>query len=181
MGCTCPFGFSGPLCEFKDSEVSSEYTECTLECQNNGVCRKGAKDVSYLEKFGLDRRLAEERFTSNFEHCVCPRGFVGLTCEYEMEVCPGRNVACMHGGQCRLDWNAETTEVSCDCETAETDNYRFAGQYCEARSTNFCTADGEKTSDGRGYDAFCTNGGKCAHLVEDGDAYVGLHLQVSWS
>jgi hypothetical protein len=169
MGCTCPLGFSGPLCEFKDEEVSAEYSACTLECQNNGVCRKGAKDVSFLEKFGVHRRLQGERFNDDFEHCVCPRGFVGLTCEYEMEVCPGREVVCMHGGECRMDWNDQGTQITCDCENAEWENYRFAGPYCDIRSTSFCTIDGEKTLGGSGYDAFCTNGGKCARLVEPGE------------
>lgn len=169
MGCTCPKGFSGPLCEFKDEDVSVEYSACTLECENNGVCRKGAKDVSFLKQFGIHRHLDEERFTNEFEHCVCPRGFFGLRCEYEMEVCPGRNLVCMHGGECNIAWNGQATEISCDCENAETANNRYTGPYCEARSTNFCTLDGEKTPDGPGYDAFCTNGGKCTSLVESGE------------
>jgi hypothetical protein len=159
-------GFSGPLCEFKDEDVPPEFSACTLECQNNGVCRKGAKDVSFLEKFDLHRYLDDRRFNNDFEHCVCPRGFVGLTCEYEMVVCPGRDVACLHGGECNVEWSEQGTKITCDCETAASGSYRYAGQYCEARSTSFCTIDGEKTPDGPGYDAFCANGGKCVRLVE---------------
>ena len=63
----------GPLCEFE--EKAFDYSECVMECQNGGICRKGAKDVSFLNKFGLHRRgLLGGRYNHDFEHCVCPRG-----------------------------------------------------------------------------------------------------------
>jgi len=169
MGCNCPDGFTGPLCEF--SIENMEYSKCNLECQNGGICRKGAKDVSFLEKFGLHRDLLASRYDANFEHCVCPRGFVGITCEYEMEVCPGQNYVCMHGGDCEITVNKDTGKagVECDCTNAQTSRSRFAGQYCEVRSTEFCTEDGEKTPNGPGFNAFCTNGAECLDTVDKGE------------
>jgi len=169
MGCNCPDGFSGPLCEFLDEELP--YSKCQLQCQNGGVCRKGAKDLSFLEKFGLHRNLLSDRYNEDFEHCVCPRGFVGLACEYEMEVCPGQNFVCMHGGECDIsvDKSTGSADIECDCSNAQTSRSRFAGEYCEVRSTEFCTIDGSKTPNGPGSDAFCTNGASCLATVESGE------------
>ena len=69
LGCTCLSGFRGPSCEFKEAESTSV---CNLKCQNKGVCRIGAKDVSYLDKFGPTLSLFNATYNENFEHCVCP-------------------------------------------------------------------------------------------------------------
>jgi hypothetical protein len=146
-----------------------------LECQNDGICRKGAEDVSFLTKFGLDRSLDQSTtlslgYNQDFEHCVCPRGYAGLQCEYKMEICPGREYVCMHGGECKILMNNGNVDIRCDCEDAETGKSRFTGNFCEVPSTAFCTESGHKTSDGPGYDAFCTQGGTCKSLVADGKA-----------
>lgn len=161
LGCNCPDGFMGPICEFPATKY--EYSPCTLQCQNGGICRKGPKDVSFLAKFGLHRGLLGQLYDTNYESCVCPYGYVGLTCQYEMDVCPGENWVCMHGGQCEIAVDNVTGDASslCDCSKAETFDSRFTGSYCNIKSTEFCTANGAKTADGVGYNNFCTNGGNC--------------------
>lgn len=147
-----------------------EYDGCSMECQNDGVCRKGAKDVSFLAKFGLHRGLLGTKYNEDFEHCVCPRGFVGMSCEYNMDVCPGLDHVCMHGGECQIvAEDGLSINLHCDCMNAKTSRNRYAGEYCEERSTDFCTVDGEMTKQGKGYDAFCTNGAKCKDSVEPGE------------
>ncbi|GKY97470.1 hypothetical protein MPSEU_000705400 [Mayamaea pseudoterrestris] len=176
LGCDCPDGFIGPVCEFKSEQRA--YSECKLECFNGGICRKGAKDISYLEKFGFHRHLAVERFNEDFEHCVCPNGLVGLQCEYQMDVCPGREVVCMHGGVCQITTDTTKdgfTAMSCDCSTAEKEYFRYTGEYCEVKSTEFCTLDGHKTMRGENSDAFCTQGGQCRDYVTNGDQHPGCH------
>ena len=94
LGCDCLEGFTGPICEFReDSRVVDD--TCSLSCENNGVCRNGAKDVSFFEKFNLDMPDIHELHSNEFEHCVCPKGFVGLQCEAMVEVCPGGEHICM--------------------------------------------------------------------------------------
>lgn len=166
MGCNCPEGFMGPVCEFRDEEYD-DY-ECNLECQNNGICRKGAKDVSFLEKFGLNRHLFE-RYNNDFEHCVCPVGYSGIDCSLELEVCPGREKVCMHGGQCEIVVVDGEAGITCDCAKAQTTYSRYQGDFCEARSTQWCIVDNSMTPDGDGYDAFCTNLGECLDFVQPGE------------
>jgi hypothetical protein len=180
QGCTCPAGFVGPVCEFKDLDMEP-VTTCNLPCHNHGICRKGAKDLSVLKQFGLlDRRhlqssLSPASYNHDFEHCVCPTGYVGLQCEYELDLCPGGQHACFHGGQCKptlTGGDKSKVSFTCDCEGASSLKSRFEGEFCEMESTQFCTVDGRKTRGGISRDAFCTNGGACRDLVEHGAPYV---------
>lgn len=164
MGCHCDDGYIGPICEFEAKDI--EYAQCNMQCQNGGICQKGAKDLSFLKKFGLHRHLAP--YNDDFEHCVCPRGFDGLACEYQIEVCPGRELVCMHGGQCQIVVNDGQAGLECDCSSARTGGNRYMGEFCEMRSTEFCTLNGTMTPSGLGYDSYCTNGGICNSLVEMG-------------
>ena len=167
MGCVCNEGFVGPVCEFVDMELEPQ--ECTLECFNHGICRKGAKDLTALKRFGIhNRHLIYQAHSENFEHCVCPAGFAGLQCEYEVDICPGSDHVCMNGGECEPTVDGDVLRFTCDCSMARTKTSRFAGSFCEMESTQFCTIDLEKTSRGKGQDAFCTNGGKCRSFVQHG-------------
>ena len=69
LGCDCPTGFHGPICEFKAAESTPV---CDLTCDNDGVCRSGAKDLSFLDKYGPALSLFNVSYNENFEHCVCP-------------------------------------------------------------------------------------------------------------
>lgn len=171
LGCVCDAGFVGPVCEFTDMGLNPP--PCNLECFNMGVCRKGAKDLSVLKKFGImpNNRALLDQYNDDFEHCVCPSGYAGLQCEFKVDVCPGGNHVCLNGGSCTAQMGTENTDTmgfGCDCREAQTTETRFAGTFCEMESTSFCTVTGEKTIQGKGLDAFCTNGGGCKALVTDG-------------
>lgn len=165
----------GPLCEFEDN--GHVVLECNLECRNHGICRKGAKDVSVLEKFAVGdghnrRRHLMQAFNEDFEHCVCPRGYVGLQCEYQLDMCPGGAHACLNGGECVTIADGSDVTYACNCATAQTDLTRFAGESCEMEATQFCTIDGGKSKSGRGVSNFCTNGGQCLEFVPYDEPYV---------
>ena len=165
LGCECPSGFHGPICEFKDSTtVDDEYENCTFVCENDGQCRNGAKDTSFLNQFGSDLNDVNVAHNSNFEHCVCPDGFVGLTCETKLEVCADAEQVCLHGSTCIPD-QSDGIGYACDCEAGSTPFVMLAGTYCQHKSTSICT-DGETSSSGF---AFCVNKGECVDIVgEDG-------------
>ena len=109
----------------------------------------------------------------DFEHCVCPIGFVGLTCEFRLDICPGGTHACMHGAECMPRSNHEThrLEYSCNCDRADENDLRYAGKYCQFEATEYCTVDRARPLDGTG--AFCVNGGKCKDFVAQGLPHPG--------
>lgn len=174
MGCDCPEGFTGPVCEFRAKE-EKEHADCDLPCNNNGICRKGSKDLSLLDKFNVNRLdgTIDHSHNHDFEHCACPIGYVGLACEFKLDVCPGATHACMHGAECKPRVNREThtLEFQCDCSKADEYGLRFAGKYCQFESTEYCTSD--RTRPPRGSDAFCVNGGECKGFVSNGDEHPG--------
>lgn len=165
----------GPICEFEDR--GDETPEpCNLSCFNHGICRKGSKDISVLKRYGLmdsfggDDANMQQAYTANFEHCVCPSGFVGLQCEYQLDMCPGGVHACLNGGDCTSSAdNKGKITYGCSCDKAQTKLSRFAGDFCEMQSTQFCTADGDKPQSGPSINAFCTNGGTCKEFVESSE------------
>lgn len=125
--------------------------------------------MSVLEKYGIHNRHLEDGYTEDFEHCVCPRGYVGLQCEFQLDICPGGAHACLNGGDCVTIPNGNNPQdvtYGCDCTNAETGTSRFAGESCEMESTEFCTVDGGKSSAGVGLNNFCTNGGTCKAYVQ---------------
>jgi EGF-like domain len=163
LGCNCKTGYVGPVCEFEDNGETS--IDCDLTCKNHGICRKGAKDVSLLKKFGFDSNTSTA-YNQDFQHCVCPRGYVGVQCEYQLDLCPGGVRACLNGGECVTVPNGSTVEYACDCSNAQTAQSRFAGEFCEMESTQFCTIGGGKSVSGVGINAFCTNRGTCRKFVQ---------------
>ena len=164
LGCECPLGFHGPICEFKDAVQVNEYENCTLVCENNGQCRNGAKDTSLLDKFGNALSNVSVSHDSNFEHCVCPDGFVGLTCETKIDVCEDAEHVCLHGSTCIPD-QSDGIGSACNCESGSTSFVMLAGIYCEHKSTSICTTGGSGSS---GF-SFCVNKGECVDMIgEDG-------------
>jgi EGF-like domain len=162
LGCSCPEGYVGPVCEFEDR--GQEVEVCNLTCENHGICREGAKDVSILTNVQVTDEM-KTAYNEDFEHCVCPSGYVGLQCQYQLDQCPGGAHVCLNGGDCVTVPNGTTVSYACDCTNAETNLSRFAGAFCEMESTQFCTIDQGKTHPGAGIDAYCTNGGKCLDFV----------------
>ena len=174
LGCRCDDGFVGPLCEFVDQNL--EAPACTLQCKNHGICRKGAKDVSVLNKFNLSNRRAleghrhlGEAYSEDFEHCVCPDGYAGLQCEYKVDVCLDGEHVCLNGGRCSLSFvEGSDSAFTCDCSSARARGSLYAGDFCEMESTEYCTVDRTRPEKGLGQDAFCANKGSCLQLVEQG-------------
>jgi hypothetical protein len=172
LGCECPDGFVGPICEFTEQEA--DLAVCTLQCANNGFCRKGAKDVTILEKFeqidqGLHRRLAlsveNNTYAGDFEHCVCPKGYVGLQCEYKMDVCAGGEHVCLNGADCVPYRDNAGLHFECDCSTTNDPFHKYAGKYCEYASTKMCSSNGQVTERSDSY-SFCVNDGECIDVVD---------------
>lgn len=166
LGCSCPPDFVGPVCEFAKVEMP-ETEPCLLQCENNGVCRKGAKDTSRMDRFNdiVNRTL---RYNDDFEHCVCPKGFVGLRCETRMDVCPGVNHVCLHGGVCKGMNDGTGFSFGCNCQPADTTTSMFGGEYCEYESTELCTVNG-LVPQGETGRAFCVNNGECQGFANHGE------------
>lgn len=174
LGCDCPNGYVGPICEFKDLQIEPE--ECKLSCMNDGICRKGVKDISNLKKYGIlnrnrnlnDADNLDVQYNDDFEHCVCPIGYVGLQCEHKLDICPGGEHACLNGGDCitTIDKNNNNQiNYECNCDDAVINDTRYAGEFCEMQSTEYCTIDKQIPLGGDAINAFCTNGGTCKGYV----------------
>uniref|UniRef100_A0A7S1D8P9 EGF-like domain-containing protein n=1 Tax=Cyclophora tenuis TaxID=216820 RepID=A0A7S1D8P9_CYCTE len=130
----------------------------------------------------LPRAHLNVTYSDNFEHCVCPTGYVGVKCEVKVQVCGEGQHACFHGSVCADDEGSHT----CDCAAGETLFHQFAGPFCEHKSSTFCTLDG-KPGHGRNSHAFCVNNGRCLAFVDDtqehvgcecGDEYEGKHCEI---
>lgn len=162
LDCVCPEGFSGPICEFADTETAA----CTLKCENQGICVKGPKDYSYMSQRGIDMEelshILNQKHTEDFESCKCPEGFTGLKCQTKVTLCDeaGQHL-CLHGSTCVQSGDGD---YSCDCDAEFTGKTRYAGLYCQHQSTVLCTPDGMPGT-GKNKDAFCVNNGKCLKLV----------------
>lgn len=166
LGCECLEGFNGPICEFRDSMTKD--TECDLKCEHNGVCRNGAKDVGFLKKFNMDMPKSNE----SFEHCVCPKGYVGVQCEHMVDVCPGGEHVCMNGAECVPDDSDGRLKYKCDCDTVHMPFHKYAGDFCELKSTELCTFNG-RPGTGLNKDAYCVNGGKCQGHANEHNEHPG--------
>lgn len=148
--CICQPGYTGPHCEFLESQAPP----CIIPCQNEGKCLVGAQTMEEYLDPGFILRLPHEQ-----QYCMCPEGFYGNICEVPGIVC-GLGF-CYNGGTCvELEdtdaTGATTLTHHCDCTSAGDDKLAFAGDSCEFASTIFC-ADGIDHN-GR---HFCVNGGTC--------------------
>jgi len=177
--CTCPEGFHGATCEFRDTENNNDkYQDCHLKCNNGGQCRNGAKDTDFLEKFGPSLAHINVSYNENFEHCVCPAGYIGLTCEYEVKTCKDKNTACFLGSHCV---DEEGLPSTCDCEAGFNSINQMAGKYCQYQATSICTEDG-RVDLSRNNFAFCVNHGKCKGnaSIENG-GHPGCICEAGWA
>ena len=149
LPCICPEGFLGPRCAFQVGVDGNDYAQCGLSCQNGGTCQKGAKqeDSDFTNFF--DGSKSFDR--TSFEHCVCPSGYFGISCEYKMEKCGDGEHVCFHGSTCARNED----EFSCNCFSSE---LKTAGLFCEYIASSECEQWIDLTNGHRG---FCTNGGNC--------------------
>ena len=166
--CTCPDHRGGTHCEFLKDETLEE---CHLECEH-GTCAKGFKTYNNLIGTGFfPAQLAYDVISTSGEHCVCPDGYTGLTCEIAVQSC-GSDKNCYNGSTCIYDENGDPL---CDCNSAHTDELSFAGTSCEQESTTHC----EPGLDQDQKDAFCANHGQC---IEEPDArHEGCNCADGWS
>lgn len=155
--CICPEGFSGPRCAFEIGMDQRYYAQCDLPCQNGGTCQKGAnqtKQKEFIRKFvdeDFSDMLSETPDLKGFEHCVCPPGYFGIHCEYQMEQCGDEEHLCFHGSTCTMNEG----EFSCDCFSSK---IKSAGMFCEYVASSECEEWVDVTN---GHMGFCTNGGHC--------------------
>jgi hypothetical protein len=180
-GCECPTGFDGPLCEYNQTldEVAGNDEGCDLDCANEGVCRKGIKDLTILSG-GLVPDDAPPHV--DLQHCICPKGWFGVLCDKKVELCNDGQHVCLNGAKCVFDDDDE--RWGCNCDPAQTADSRYAGAYCQHKASEYCTLD---DMPGLGDDnmAFCVNGGMClTDATGEGhpgcqcdDAFAGPHCE----
>jgi hypothetical protein len=178
QGCICDDRYAGFSCEFVQQvdETSGfvspsagvsvvdpvETYTCDLECENNGVCRNGIKDLDYLGTIIDNAPLLNDTGTDCFMHCVCPEGWTGLMCEEQLEVCGDDGHLCFHGSKCTNNGG----NSSCDCSSTTSDIAdAFAGDHCEHPVNDICTT----TTPGLGQPLlYCVNNGLCNDYVAAG-------------
>jgi hypothetical protein len=153
LPCTCSGDFKGAHCEYKGDAVK----DCTLDCQNGGLCRLGEDKDAPRENQYLNPNKGD------YQHCECPAGFLGELCETTSDACGGIN--CLNGSVCktRTDPATNRDEPYCDCESISTSagfNF-FAGQYCQYESNAICAQADDVTY-------FCVNDGSCQQAFKDG-------------
>ena len=176
--CQCPDGFHGLQCEFKydvdgdgesDKEVLEAANPCVLACENGGECVKGVKDTTHMgNSTGIG--LLNQTYDENLEHCRCPNGFSGLTCQTKTEVCadPDRVHICFHGSKC-VD-RSGNGHWECDCDVAD---IHTAGESCQLQNPTPCDKEPR----------FCLNGGTCNEdltlpFCACPDEYAGVHCEM---
>jgi len=124
--CDCNEGFYGLHCEF------TEKKECTMECENGGLCKHGIKDYSSVTD---DTKIIEflSKKTAYETHCVCPAGFTGLNCEIAVSDSQCGDGNCFYDAPCVQD--------TCDCKSISMVDVQYSGDYCEvlARPTTKST------------------------------------------
>jgi len=178
--CSCADGYRGDHCEYAPGQPmpAPEDEICTQTvCQNGGKCRFGKKSHGPAMTQLLSKQKARKALghmleltngNENFEHCVCPPGFAGTSCEYEAEVCPDGKQVCFNGSECikktKKNDDDDEDKYGCSCNDEDTlnrdddDSLRrkmdetlsFGGKYCQSEADSIC-----KT--GR----TCMNGGDC--------------------
>jgi hypothetical protein len=99
----------------------------------------------------------------DFEHCVCPIGYVGHTCDISVTTCGNNSHVCLYGSKCVEDGDG----YKCDCEEASSSLDKFAGDSCQHKATELCTSDGEPGS-GTDIISFCVNNGRCTDPRDGG-------------
>jgi len=187
-GCECPPHWAGLSCEIPEDDLAFDNGDdafdpaCHLTCANGGQCAKGAKDNGLLQDTIKDvAHLNQTYHQTLFEHCVCPEGFVGLTCEHKVEVCGANEHFCLHGSTCVQENDGHH---SCDCSEANAvighgdQSSTFAGDSCQHPANDICIQ-------GDDFPArplfFCVNQGSCNAYVAEGEEDPGCTCTKDWT
>jgi len=167
--CECESGYFGLHCEYDQNEI------CSLQCENGGVCKSGAKDYKSLMQAGLNLNEFVGGNNIEGEFCVCPKGYDGVRCELENHTKCGAGI-CFNGGMCmeEVDFKGDVSEYYCDCDCTE-----IAGKYCQHNEgVSMCPYPEDHNPSAY----YCANGGFCAmetHLPCDCEVgYTGNHCEV---
>lgn len=146
LPCACPEGYTGPHCEFTVEEMQHYVT--TNNNDNDNDNKKGDDSICLMgcQNGGICLRLVLNNIAR--EQCVCPKGYIGLECEYQYITCAdtasgGRHsMPCFHGSTCVVakteiggKASFSNKELSCDCENA---NVLAAGGNCQYIATDVC-------------------------------------------
>ncbi|KAL7534181.1 hypothetical protein ACHAWF_004744 [Thalassiosira exigua] len=166
--CSCPSHRTGTHCEFL---LEEGFSDCRLKC-DRGVCAKGLKSYDNLIGSGpFPAALARDIVSTEGEHCVCPDGWTGLSCEIPVEKCGSTKKYCYNGSTCVYDGYGKSM---CDCNSANTDEVSYAGISCEQEGTSYCRPGHDQDQK----DAFCANG-KCIEDPEN--RHKGCVCDDGWS
>lgn len=152
------------------------YVSCDTSCLNDGICRKGAKDLGTLGQIAHDIEHLNQTSNVEFEHCVCRPGFAGVHCETKVDVCGQGQHVCLHGSKCVTNGKYH----ACDCSNANQGDAseEFAGRSCEHKATDICT----KGELGPGKPlSFCTNAGTCKKQVSSNEPHPGCDCSSDWT
>ena len=171
-GCECAPGFTGPSCELATDDSVAEDDKCVLECQNKGECV-----FTWMES--TRGNYFDTVFLSSFMMCECPKGYMGLLCEYRVETCRD-NTLCFNGGICTTD-SSNNEKYSCDCAHLEGDDADMCLNM--GKSVNRC----DYEHSGHEMTLFCVNGGTCQpmeteentshHSCDCPDGFSGQHCE----
>ena len=103
--------------------------------------------------------------------CQCEPNYSGADCSIPFETCEDGERTCFNGSTCvrnnKRDPVTNKYKYHCDC-TKAVGVSSYAGLQCQEQATSYCVL-GRTDSE---Y-AFCTNGGECIRIVEDGAPHPG--------
>lgn len=124
VGCSCPSGYVGYRCDEAlyahhdnednvapdlslDDDDDDSFYRCRLQCQNGGVCAKGAKDLTHHHE-AVDHvaHLNQTYDETYFEHCICKAGWVRSALCPLIRSCDCSNRSLLFGFS--LVWSANT-------------------------------------------------------------------------
>jgi hypothetical protein len=111
-----------------------------VPCTENLICNHGAGCIQGVANFTVHMGLASSNGNGNSaaadfmditppdflavsqvdnQHCACPIGWTGVTCEVEYKSCDQTH-PCFHGGQCILGLNDRygNEQLFCNCDNA---------------------------------------------------------------
>jgi hypothetical protein len=137
---------------------------CPIDCSPNGYCFDG--------------------------ECQCTSGFAGADCSFPYEICPDHIMQCYGtGARCVQEHSSssnndngdsdsrqhaangnsdEIPSYKCQCDTKNANMDQFQIEQCEKPFSQHCQVD-QTVSEF----AFCTNGGTCRAMVQQGQRHAG--------